>query len=37
MVFGAEQWNKTAHKHNFKERNRDKEIDKKEFVPFKKT
>ena len=37
MVYGAEQWNKSPHKHKFKERNRNKEIDKKEFCTFKKT
>ena len=35
MLYGAEQWNKTPHKHQFRERNRTKELVKNEFVPYK--
>lgn len=31
MLYGAEQWNKTAFRHQFRERNRTKETVKQEF------
>lgn len=34
MLYGAEQWNTTAFLHDFRKRNRSKELVKDEFTPY---